>query len=232
MEMKKIGITTSQMIMVDPSLCGNKKTSVNTSYVRSIQETGALPILIPCICSRAEMEQYVAMCDGFLLTGGMDIAPILYGAMPQHCGTFDYEVDVCLLEFVKLALESHKPILGICRGMQMVNIALGGTLIQDIPSQSSIDHAFDYDGNIVHGIQLERNGEFQKLFEQDSLLVNSLHHQAIDTLGKGLKVEALAPDGVIEGISGDHLLGVQWHPELMGKIDPLMKRLFAWLCND
>ena len=93
-------------------------------------------------------------------------------------------------------------------------------------------YAVDYDGNIVHTIQLETNGEFQKLFAQDSLLVNSLHHQAIDTLGKGLKVEAQAPDGIIEGISGDHLLGVQWHPELMGKIDPLMKRLFEWLCND
>ena len=229
--MKKIGITTSQMIMVDPSLCGNKKTSVNTSYVRSIQETGALPVLIPCICSRAEMEQYVAMCDGFLLTGGMDIAPVLYGAMPQRCGTFDYEVDVCLLEFVKLALESHKPILGICRGMQMVNIALGGTLIQDIPSQSSIDHAFDYDGNIVHSVKLEADGDFNKLFEVDSLLVNSLHHQEIDALAEGLKAEAFAPDGVIEGISGPNLIGVQWHPELMREIDPLMKRLFEWLVN-
>jgi putative glutamine amidotransferase len=111
--MKKIGITTSQMIMVDPSLCGNKKTSVNTSYVQSIQETGALPVLIPYVLSRWEMEQYVSMCDGFLLTGGMDIAPVLYGAMPQRCGAFDYEVNVCLLEFVKLALESHKSILGI-----------------------------------------------------------------------------------------------------------------------
>lgn len=229
--MKKIGITTSQMIMVDPSLCGNKKTSVNTSYVQSIQETGALPVLIPCVLSRWEMEQYVSMCDGFLLTGGMDIAPVLYGAMPQRCGTFDYEVDVCLLEFVKLALESHKPILGICRGMQMVNIALGGTLIQDIPARSGVDHSFDYDGNIVHSVKLEADGDFNKLFEVDSLLVNSLHHQAIDALAEGLKAEAFAPDGVIEGISGPNLIGVQWHPELMREIDPLMKRLFEWLVN-
>ena len=230
--MIKIGITTSQMIMVDPSLCGNKKTSVNTSYVRSIQETGALPILIPCICSRAEMEQYVAMCDGFLLTGGMDIAPILYGAMPQHCGTFDYEVDVCLLEFVKLALESHKPILGICRGMQMVNIALGGTLIQDIPSQKGYgNHSFDYDGNLVHAIEIEKDSLLYEILKKEELLVNSLHHQALGKLGEGMEIMAKAPDGIVEaaGIRERKILGVQWHPELLMEKGKDMNRLFQWL---
>lgn len=231
--MKKIGITTSQIIMMDPSLCGYKKMNVTTTYVHAVQKAGGLPIIIPCICSEEEMKQYIELCDGFVLIGGMDIAPVLYGEMPHaKCGAYDYDVDVSQLAFTKLVIESKKPALAICRGMQLVNIALGGTLIQDIPSLSQeINHAFDYDGNIVHTASLDKDGGLYRLLQIDTIAINSLHHQAVGKLGQGLHVDAKAPDGIIEAISlpEQPLLGVQWHPEMMVDTDPLMAKLFRWV---
>lgn len=231
--MKKIGITTSQMIMVDHSLCGNKKTSVNTLYVESIRRQGALPVILPCISSKEENQEYIKMCDGFLLTGGMDIAPLLYKEMPQSkCGPFDYEVDQSQLDLVKMILDSGKPVLAICRGMQQVNIALGGTLIQDIPSQKGYgNHSFDYDGNLVHAIEIEKDSLLYEILKKEELLVNSLHHQALGKLGEGMEIMAKAPDGIVEaaGIRERKILGVQWHPELLMEKGKDMNRLFQWL---
>lgn len=234
--MKKIGITTSQIIMMDPSLCGYKKTNVTTTYVQAVQKAGGLPVIMPCVCSEEEMKQYIEMCDGFVLIGGMDIAPILYDEMPHaKCGAYDYDVDVSQLAFTKLVIDSKKPTLAICRGMQLVNIALGGTLIQDIPSLTQeINHSFDYDGNLVHTASLDVEGGLYTLFQTDKIAVNSLHHQAIGKLGEGVYVDAKAPDGIIEAISlpGQPLLGVQWHPEMMVDTDSLMAKLFSWVVGN
>ena len=95
--------------MMDPSLCGYKKMNVTTTYVHAVQKAGGLPIIIPCICSEEEMKQYIELCDGFVLIGGMDIAPVLYGEMPHaKCGAYDYDVDVSQLAFTKLVIESEK----------------------------------------------------------------------------------------------------------------------------
>ena len=133
-----IGLSGSRIRMEGGYLTGMEKSLVNSDYLDAVLRGGGLPVIIPPTATAAEIDDYLEMCDGILMTGGMDVAPILYNEMPHpRCGNFDLEVDRSNLLLAQKAMDSGKPVLGICRGMQLMNIAKGGTLYQDIPSQTT-----------------------------------------------------------------------------------------------
>ncbi|MCU9614598.1 gamma-glutamyl-gamma-aminobutyrate hydrolase family protein [Caldibacillus lycopersici] len=205
------------------------------SYLKGIVEAGGIPIILPLINDSEAIKQLVESLDGFLLTGGQDVNPELYGERASSlCGKPLLARDT-LEEFViKYALEADKPILGICRGLQILNAVLGGTLYQDIPTQvnegKTIVHQQEkpYD-TPIHAIHIEKNSLLYDLYQQECVLVNSLHHQGIKTLAKSLHCEALAEDGIVEAafMPGKKFVhALQWHPEYMLEVDEPSRKLF------
>lgn len=191
-------------------------------YITSLIKAGAVPLILP-IAPGPCVDQYAELCDGFLLSGGCDVNPQYFGEDPSPgCGVFDTERDEAEFQLVRLAIKKSKPVFGICRGLQVMNVALGGTLIQDIPSE--LDHPIQHEQKVPrrqgsHRVSLEKDTQLYKVLkEQESIVVNSLHHQSIDRLGDGLRTAAFSSDGIIEAIDmtdNGLLIGVQWHPESM-----------------
>jgi putative glutamine amidotransferase len=181
--------------------------------VRAVAEAGAEPVLVPATAALTlEMTRMLQGIDGLLLPGGWDMDPALYGESPAEVlGTTDAELDRAEIEAVTRAMAVELPVLGICRGQQVLNVALGGTLHQ---------HVQDHDGHgqprdrLAHPIRIERDSELARAAGSAEVMVNSLHHQAVKELGAGLKVTASSPDGVIEGVEhGEGVIAVQCHPE-------------------
>ena len=182
-------------------------------YVRAVAEAGAEPVLVPATAALTlGMTQMLQGIDGLLLPGGWDMDPALYGESPvEVLGTTDAELDRAEIEAVIRAMAVELPVLGICRGQQVLNVALGGTLHQ---------HVQDHDGHgqprdrLAHPIRIERDSELARAAGSAEVMVNSLHHPAVKELGTGLKVTASSPDGVIEGVEhGEGVVAVQCHPE-------------------
>lgn len=186
------------------------------TYVGAVEQAGGVPLVIPSLTTRPALEAALARLDGLLLTGGLDIHPHLYGQR-RHPATRLADPrrlagDRALLE---VALETDIPILGICMGCQWLNVALGGDLIQDIPSQvgTEVVHA---PRETFHSVRVQTGSRLAGILGKEELEVNSSHHQAIGRLGHGLRAVAWASDGVIEAAEGEgkrFLLAVQWHPE-------------------
>jgi putative glutamine amidotransferase len=189
-------------------------------YVRSVEQAGCLAVLLPP-GSPADAGALLDRLDGLLLSGGADVDPALYGQAPHaKLGRVvrnrdEFEVALC-----REALRRDLPVLAICRGQQVLNVATGGTLIQDIPSV--IGGAVDHDPpaerwDAVHDVELLRGSRLRAILGRETLAVNSFHHQAVDVLGAGLVASAHSvPDRIVEGIedrSRRFALGVQWHPE-------------------
>ena len=229
---KLIAITSGRAAHESPPPAGIMKDAVNCDYAEAVSRAGGVPVILPSVCTDEEISFYTELCDGFLISGGMDICPAIYGAMPHPmCGTYDYEVDDSHLRLIKRVLEVNKPLLGICRGMQLINIAAGGTLYQDIPSQYSAlsGHQFTYiRHDPVHEVEIEKGSALHGILKADRLYVNSIHHQAVETAGRDVEICARAQDGIIEGITLKHkkTIGVQWHPEMLLKKDDKMLCLF------
>jgi len=191
-----------------------------------LMAAGALPSLLPTSLATGgpSIDDIVGDLDGIVMTGGVDMAPSSYGEKPlrpEWAG--DQHRDAYEIALVRAALKLDKPLLGICRGHQVLNVALGGTLFQDVKTQhpGSLHHRiFDvYEGH-HHPLALERGGELARLYGAGDRIINSVHHQAVKDLAPQLRVEARCPaDGVVEALTlndraGPFLLGVQWHPEL------------------
>jgi putative glutamine amidotransferase len=202
-------------------------------YLDGIKAAGGVPVVLPIEMSDEDADRIVDTCDGFLFTGGQDVAPEFYG-MKDATGTVVPSPERDKLESLLLtkALQADKPILGICRGLQFINAFLGGTLWQDLPSQhpSDIVHRQGKPYGVpTHKVSL--SGDLRTLLGKDTLEVNTLHHQAIKDLGKDLIPMAESPDGLIEAVK---MLGkrfvcaVQWHPEYMFKTDADSLRVFSW----
>ena len=200
---------------------GQPRTGVNASYVRAVLAAGGIPILLLPEYSPEESIDLFGECDALLLTGGEDVDPACYDATPHSkLGTVDRRRDANELAVVADARARDLPILAICRGIQLLNVAYGGSLIQDLPSQrpSAIEHnpATPRD-RVAHLVTIAEGTRIGQILEAAEFSANSFHHQAIDRVGEGLLVTARAPDGVIEAVeSGDPLewiVGVQWHPE-------------------
>lgn len=165
------------------------------------------------VLDEGSIDDIVSICDGLLVPGSVtDIDPEHYGqeAVHSNLSSFDvFEMDrACIDGFRK----AGKKILGICAGIQSINVYFGGTLHQNIPG-----HSLTPDKR--HSVKVERNSKLYEMYGRDTLMVNSLHHQAIDTLGKGLIAGAVSEDGIIEEVEAENIMGVQWHPEMMNEYD-------------
>lgn len=206
----------------------------NQAYLRALIAAGAIPVMIPLGLSDAALEALCARLDGLLLSGGADIDPALYGQerLPE-CGSIESDRDGIELTLTRMALERDLPVLGICRGIQTLNVACGGDLYQDIATQ--LPEAQEHDGHHLprdhrsHAVTVKPDSLLHAIVGVDELQVNSLHHQAARKVGDGLLVTAQAPDGVIEAIEARgrrFVLAVQYHPEELAETDALSRRLF------
>lgn len=200
-------------------------------YMEGIREAGGLPIMLPLDDDGADADQMAAMCDGILFTGGHDVSPELYGEKNAGlCGEIIPARDAMETKLLKAALEHDCAVLGICRGLQFLNVSLGGTLYQDIPAQcpSGVDHHQSAPYHLpIHSVTV--TGPLAEAVGAETLMVNSCHHQAIRALAPGLEIMAKAPDGIVEAIrlpGKKFVWAVQWHPEFMQKVDEASKAIF------
>jgi putative glutamine amidotransferase len=193
--------------------------AMREDYVRSVEQAGAVPVVLPPV--RAEdAAALLDRLDGVLLSGGVDVDPVLFGQAPHpKLGQVDRRRDDFELALTREALRRDRPILAICRGHQVLNVAAGGTLIQDIPSIVAGGVTHDARGprwRRVHRVDVLPASRLREILGQDTMSVNSFHHQAVDRLGEGLVVSARSEDGVVEGLEAPmcrFVLAVQWHPE-------------------
>lgn len=226
-----IGITASQFLTEGGILAGTKRQYVSDAYVQSVLLAGGVPVLLPILTDEAAIQGQLAAIDGLLLSGGGDIQPQLFGEEPvRELGTVVPERDKHELALTNLAVSAGKPVLGICRGCQLLNVALGGTIYQHLTAeQAAVQHDQRSPGDYAgHTVLLERDSQLAALFG-NSVMTNSFHHQAIHAVAPGLRVSARAKDGVIEAVehqTADFIIGVQWHPELMIYKHPDMLALF------
>lgn len=198
------------------------RITINQDYLDALRRAGALPVLLPLAEDTAAWEEMLRRVDGLLLSGGADLCPASYGEEPLPvCGETAPLRDAEELYLCRRALEMKKPLLAICRGHQVLNCALGGTLYQDIAAQysDSISHPrHDTPRDPVHPVSVTPGSRLAAITGRSALQVNSRHHQAVKDLGRGLTVSARAEDGLIEAIeypAAPFALGVQWHPEAL-----------------
>lgn len=192
-----------------------------------VREAGGVPVFLPL---GGDAKELVSRLDGLIISGGEDVDPRRYGQTPvREVKEIDIMRDDDETQLILAAREQGVPVLGICRGQQILNVALGGTLVQHLDPGAGVGHAaLQYPlGHRVHEVMIETDSVHHRIWG-DRLSVNSFHHQAIDTLGEGLRVAGRASDGVIEAVEvqGANIIGVQWHPEFF-EHDPV----FKWLVN-
>ena len=226
-----IGITASHDTEHD-------KLFINSVYLRAIRNAGGIPMIFPMEVTEDDLRDLVTLTDGVLFTGGDDIHPFLYGEETDaKCGNVSQPRDSMEMALVPLVMEFGKPIFGICRGIQILNTAMGGTLYQDIPSQFkselSIAHRQPFAYKVPsHTVDITPGTLLSRILgeEHASIAVNSMHHQAIKDVAPGLEVCGYAPDKMIEAVyAPDYpfLLGVQWHPEHLTTSQQDAAKLFA-----
>lgn len=205
-------------------------------YMKGIEEAGGIPVMLPLTADETIIASLAEKFDGFLFTGGHDVNPRLYGEEKSPlCNEICHDRDALEYALLQRVVKMDKPIFGICRGIQMLNVALGGTLYQDLPAELKapvqIGHAQPkpYD-RPVHRVTVEAGSPLHRIMGADALMVNSSHHQGIKRLSPHLKPMACADDGLIEAVympDKKFVMAVQWHPEFMYPSDALQFRLFA-----
>ncbi|WP_312432147.1 gamma-glutamyl-gamma-aminobutyrate hydrolase family protein [Lacrimispora sp.] len=210
------------------------------TYMRALKAAGAIPVVMPLDASEEDLKQLSKDMDGFLFTGGPDVHPFLFGEETQaHCGNVSAARDQMEISLLPMIMELRKPVLGICRGIQVLNIALGGTIWQDIPSQVARDfplahsQPFSYDMP-CHTVALTEGSLLARISESSSIKVNSMHHQAVKDLAPELIASAYSPDHLIEALEmTDYpfFIGVQWHPEYLWEKNKEAFRLFQNFVN-
>ena len=208
------------------------------NYVNVVQKAGGIPILLPAVDDKEVIRGMVAGIDGLLVAGGPDVGANCYGEEPhQHIGGVSPLMDVFEIQLVNAANDLGIPVLGICRGQQILNVVLGGTLYQDIYSQrdNCIQHRQQAPRPyLAHSIKIEKNSRLAEILGTE-LRVNTFHHQAVKDIAPGLKVVAYAPDGIIEAIESEDkdrfFIGVQWHPEGMWDSEYNYDSLFEAFIN-
>lgn len=230
MKKKLIGLTPSHNTT-------NDDISMRPTYLRAIAAAGAIPVVLPLEADEEELRQLVDCLDGFLFAGGPDVHPFLFGEQTQaFCGEVSPARDHMELTLLPLVMAAGKPILGICRGIQVINISLGGTIYQDIPSQWNKDSDFPIAHSQVfsytlpaHRVDVTAGTRLAHIAQDTVLQVNSMHHQAVKDVAPGLIVCGHGPDGLIEAVEKPdypYLLGVQWHPEYLREKDAAAMRIF------
>ena len=226
----RIGVTSSPSLHEDRFL-----EALDRAYVTAVIRAGALPFVLP-VLDPLEVDGVITCLDGILFTGGGDLDPARYAEVAhREVGALDPERDAYELPLARAAVQRGLPVFGICRGAQLLNVALGGTLVQHLPDVTSQEHrAKDQWAEEVHTVRVLAGSRLGKIVGKDVIGVNSLHHQAVSALGGGLIASGRAEDGTIEAIEGTgttRLLGVQWHPELL-VADASHSALFDWLVEE
>jgi putative glutamine amidotransferase len=212
---------------------------MNRYITATMRHANVSALLIPALPELVSATDVIARLDGLLLTGSpSNVEPTRYNDSDGGDGPFDTARDEMMLRLVE-AVRGRKPLFGVCRGFQEINVAFGGTLRRDTSAQAAMlkHHApdgvgFDAMFDHTHAIKLAQNGLLHKHFGTQSLAVNSVHYQGVGTLGQGLQVEATAPDGLIEAVSsteGAPVLAVQWHPEWDASNNPQSQTFFVLL---
>lgn len=205
----------------------------------SIHQAGGIPVPIPLIDDDEYIDSLLERLDGLMFIGGSDVSPSLYGQpYKKGLGQIDPARDKFELKLLDKAVKRNMPLFGICRGLQLLNVYFGGTLVQDIDRSypTDINHAgfLGPKTSIAHKVKLSKEHILYPCFGREDLEVNSFHHQMIDKLGDGLEVAAIAEDGIIEAIVHTQypfLVAVQWHPEMMVQSDPEQGKLFQLLVD-
>ncbi len=233
-----IGIATQTL----PAVVGERPHCwiMGQRYVETLRSVGAIPWVIPLLPHDPDtMREIFDRLDGVFLTGGVDVDPARYGeAKHPLCGTTDHDRDAIEMMLLEHAIANHRPVLAVCRGLQILNVVCGGTLYQDVSAQVPAALKHDYfptpsnpsRSYLAHDITVKAGTRLHQLLGDTVVPVNSMHHQAVKDLGRGLRASAFAPDGIIEGIegtNGQYLVGVQWHPEELAESQPEMRRLFT-----
>ncbi len=225
MSIPLIGLTGRRRLLNQiegfPGSLGHLRADLFLSdYSDDVVAAGGLPVLLPV---DGDPEPYMSRLDGIVFTGGADIEPHRYNQEPDGQGGYEPERDDQELALVDLAIDHGLAVLGICRGLQLLNVHAGGTLHQDVPAHSR----YDVDpAGAVHGVRFSQPSRLHLLYGEQAE-VNSLHHQTIDRLGSGLQVTGRADDGTIEALEmpGCDVIAIQWHPEMRNGQEPV----FDWL---
>lgn len=218
MKIPLIGLSTERLMIHDPIVSVGTKEA----YVRAVLKAGGIPLLIPVGLSLTHLRELFQSLDGILLVGGGDLDPALFNGEP-HPRIYDIDSarDEMEIELVHMAARQQKPLLGICRGAQVINVALGGSLYTDIADQlkGALKHDYfpDYPRDtLAHKVKIMDQTRLEKIIGEDEIQVNSLHHQGLARIGEELRVSAWSPDGLAEAVEllgHRFLMGVQWHPE-------------------
>lgn len=235
-----IGLTTQTLHSIDgipPALPAS--WVMNQRYFLAATMVGAVPWMIPLLDDDLNtLREIYERLDGILLPGGVDVSPLEYGeTVRPECGNLDPARDRVELQLTRWAMEDGKPLLGLCRGLQIINVASGGTLWQDLAAQNGNFQKHDYfpttgfeRDHLAHDVDVVAGSKLARFLESTRVPVNSMHHQGIKALGQGLVASATAPDGLIEAVEGNtdaFMVGVQWHPEVFEMADPHFRHLFG-----
>ena len=233
-KMKKPLIAIAGGIVKDSRIefAGEDFTRINNNYSKAIADAGGIPVILPLINDIDILSDQLSICNGLLLPGGIDVNPLSYKELPRPLlGNCNDLVDWYHINLAQKALELNMPILGICRGCQILNVSCGGTLHQDISyaTDSPILHKQEsHLSEKCHPVYIEENSIVHEIFG-DSYIVNSAHHQAVKEVAPNFKNTAVSPDGIIEAIemiNKPFVVGIQWHPEMMAPYDNTTLNLF------
>ncbi|MBE6012061.1 MAG: gamma-glutamyl-gamma-aminobutyrate hydrolase family protein [Lachnospiraceae bacterium] len=230
-----IGILASSSHMPAGDFGSIWKITLNKAYSDAILNNGGIPLIINPSSDFEVLKPLLDVCSGLLFPGGEDVDPAYFNEDPHPLlGVIRPEIDEFSFVCAKYAFEKHMPILGICRGMQLLNVAKGGSLYQDLSLRpvENILHAQSYNRSyLVHKVDIKEHTLLHKIFNKNTISVNTMHHQAVNKLGEGLIISAVAPDGIAEAIESPcgNILAVQWHPEELTVSAPEMNLLFKHL---
>ncbi len=222
--MKKpvIGVTTS---FEDRAHLENQ--TVNPHYIEGVRKAGGEDRVLDFLTPAEKLPEVVSGLDGLLLIGGGDVDPSFYGAQREpECGEPCLEKDNFEIAIFHEALRQGKPVLGICRGIQVINVAMGGTLVQDVPKEYGVLHQQTKGLVYWHDVRVDRNTRLGALIGRDVLMTNSYHHQCIRDLAPGLVPVAWSREGFIEAVEGEGVIATQWHPERTVATDAVSLRFF------
>ena len=224
------------MIISENPLVLEGKYIMNSPYIRAIEAAGGLPVLFPAVSDERAAVSYAEMIDGLLIPGGQDIAPVLYGQDPSPHVVYSLaDTDRLEMALIHEADRRGLPVFGICRGMQLINVAFGGSLIQDVCAEipGAIGHRQDMSirSELTHHVSVEEGSLLFELLGSSECLVNSFHHQAVKSAASGFHISACSSDGIAEAMEREdrRIYAVQWHPEELFFRYPVFQNLFTYL---
>lgn len=212
-----------------------EKLCMRQNYMDMVAAAGGIPLVLPLMDERYDIEALAQLCDGFLFTGGPDVHPSLFQEETlRYCGVIDAQRDTLEVQLLHEVNRLDKPVFGICRGIQLINVALGGSLYQDIPAQVDglpIAHSQQRPFHVpVHSVSVEPDSPLYSIVGKEELTVNSMHHQAVKEIAPSLKCAAKSKDGLSECVylpGKAFFLAVQWHPEYLWRTHQVQQKIIA-----